>query len=340
MIKVLVVDDSALVRKVLSEELARDPEIRVVGAAPDPYVARDKIVELAPDVLTLDIEMPRMDGLSFLRKLMKFHPMPVIVVSSLTTKGGEMAIEALELGAVDVLCKPGAAYSVGELSSDLVKRIKVAAHRKFTQPVVRDYSTAKSVTSAALTKTTLKIVAIGASTGGTEALKDVLLRYPPNAPATVIVQHMPEKFTKAFADRLNSICAVEIREAKNGDTLRPGLVLIAPGNQHMLLNRIGGVYSVLVKDGPRVHHQRPAVDVLFRSVATHAGKNAIGVILTGMGADGAEGMLEMHKAGAYTIAQDEASCVVFGMPKEAINAGGVDKIDTLLHITQDILAAL
>jgi two-component system chemotaxis response regulator CheB len=340
MIKVLVVDDSALVRRVLGEELARDSEIQVVGTAPDPYVARDKIVELAPDILTLDIEMPRMDGLSFLRKLMKFHPMPVIVVSSLTSKGGEMAMEALELGAVDVMCKPGAAYSVGEMSQELVKRIKVAARRKFTQPIVRDYSSERASSSVALTKTTLKIVAIGASTGGTEALKDVLLRYPPNAPATVIVQHMPEKFTKAFADRLNTICAVEVREARDGDTLRPGLVLIAPGNQHMLLNRVGGVYSVQVKDGPRVHHQRPAVDVLFKSVAKFAGKNAIGVILTGMGADGAEGMLEMHTAGAYTIAQDEASCVVFGMPKEAISAGGVDKIDTLHQITQDILAAL
>jgi two-component system chemotaxis response regulator CheB len=340
MIKVLVVDDSALVRRVLGEELARDSEIQVVGTAPDPYVARDKIVELAPDILTLDIEMPRMDGLSFLRKLMKFHPMPVIVVSSLTSKGGEMAMEALELGAVDVMCKPGAAYSVGEMSQELVKRIKVAARRKFTQPIVRDYSSERASSSVALTKTTLKIVAIGASTGGTEALKDVLLRYPPNAPATVIVQHMPEKFTKAFADRLNTICAVEVREARDGDTLRPGLVLIAPGNQHMLLNRVGGVYSVQVKDGPRVHHQRPAVDVLFKSVAKFAGKNAIGVILTGMGADGAEGMLEMHTAGAYTIAQDEASCVVFGMPKEAISAGGVDKIDTLHQITQDNLAAL
>lgn len=340
MIKVLVVDDSALVRKVLSEELGRDSEIQVVGTAPDPYVARDKIVELKPDVLTLDIEMPRMDGLSFLRKLMKFHPLPVIVVSSLTTKGGEMAIEALELGAVDVMCKPGAAYSVGEMSHDLIKRIKVAGRRKFTAPVVRDTSKEPSKAPTALAKTTLKIVAIGASTGGTEALKDVLLRYPPNGPATVIVQHMPEKFTKAFADRLNSICAIEVREAKDGDTLRPGLALIAPGNLHMLLHRSGGIYSVQVKDGPRVHHQRPAVDVLFKSVARHAGKNAIGVILTGMGADGAEGMLDMHNAGAHTIAQDEASCVVFGMPKEAINAGGVDKIAPLNHVTQDIMAAL
>jgi two-component system, chemotaxis family, protein-glutamate methylesterase/glutaminase len=337
-IRVLVVDDSALVRKVFTEELSRDPEIQVVGSAPDPYVARDRIVQLSPDVLTLDVEMPRMDGLSFLRKLMKYHPMPVIVVSSLTPKGGEMAMEALEIGAAEVMCKPGEAYTVGEMSRDLIVKIKAAARMRMDR---RPKVNAELVAPRpALLRTTLKIVAIGASTGGTEALKEVLIRFPVNAPATVIVQHMPEAFTRAFAERLNGICAIEVREAQTGDTLRPGLALIAPGNMHMVLQRSGAVYSVEVKDGPRVHHQRPAVDVLFRSVARHAGQNAIGVILTGMGSDGAEGMLEMKQAGARTIAQDEASCVVYGMPKEAVSLGAVDKISPLLRVTDEILAAV
>jgi two-component system, chemotaxis family, protein-glutamate methylesterase/glutaminase len=338
MIKVLVVDDSALVRKVFSEELSRDPEIEVVGTAPDPYVARDRIVQLAPDVVTLDVEMPRMDGLSFLRKLMKYHPMPVIVVSSLTPKGGEMAMEALDIGAAEVMCKPGEAYTVGEMSRDLIVKIKAAARMRMDRRPKTGGDLAAP--RPALLRTTLKIVAIGASTGGTEALKEVLIRFPVNAPATVIVQHMPEAFTRAFAERLNGICAIEVREGQTGDTLRPGLALIAPGNKHMVLQRSGAVYSVEVKDGPRVHHQRPAVDVLFRSVARHAGGNAIGVILTGMGADGAEGMLEMKQAGARTIAQDENSCVVYGMPKEAVNIGAVDKISPLLKVTDEILAAV
>lgn len=336
MIKVLVVDDSALVRRVLSEELARDPEIEVVGTAPDPYVARDKILSLTPDVLTLDIEMPRMDGLSFLRKLMKHKPMPVVVVSSLTPKGSEMAMDALALGAVDVLCKPGEAYSVGELSKELIARVKGAARARMTART--DAPPTKPMES--LKETTLKIIAIGASTGGTEALREVLQRFPVNSPPTVVVQHMPEQFTKAFADRLNTICSIEVREAKDGDTLRPGLVLIAPGNLHMMLQRSGAVYSVAVKDGPRVHHQRPAVDVLFKSVARVAGKNAVGAILTGMGADGADGLLEMKQAGAKTIAQDEKSCVVFGMPKEAIARGGVDSVMSLELIAQGIMSKL
>lgn len=335
MIKVLVVDDSALVRRVLSEELARDPEIQVVGTAPDPYVARDKILSLSPDVLTLDIEMPRMDGLSFLRKLMKHKPMPVVVVSSLTPKGSEMAMDALALGAVDVLCKPGEAYSVGELSKDLTTRVKAAAKARMTARNSAPFTPMES-----LKETTLKIIAIGASTGGTEALREVLQRFPVNSPPTVVVQHMPEQFTRAFADRLNGLCAIEVREAKDGDTLRPGLALIAPGNLHMMLQRSGAVYSVAVKDGPRVHHQRPAVDVLFKSVARVAGKNAVGAILTGMGADGADGMLEMKQAGAKTIAQDEKSCVVFGMPKEAIARGGVDSIMSLEQIAQGIMSKL
>jgi two-component system, chemotaxis family, protein-glutamate methylesterase/glutaminase len=339
MIRVLVVDDSAVVRKVFSEELNRDPEVEVIGTAPDPYVARDKIVQLKPDVITLDVEMPRMDGLSFLRKLMKHYPMPVIVVSSLTPKGGEMAMEALEIGAAEVMCKPGEAYTVGEMSRDLIEKIKAVARMRFDQ---RPQRSVKDIPPPrpALLRTTLKIVAIGASTGGTEALKEVLMRYPVNAPATVVVQHMPEQFTRAFAERLNGLCAVEVKEGQTGDTLRPGLVLIAPGNKHMVLQRSGAVYSVLIKDGPRVHHQRPAVDVLFRSVARIAGNNAVGVILTGMGADGAAGLLEMKQSGARTIGQDEASCVVYGMPKEAYNMGAVDRQVTLGKVTDEIIAAV
>jgi two-component system chemotaxis response regulator CheB len=336
MVKVLVVDDSALVRRVLSEELARDPEIEVIGTAPDPYVARDKILKFAPDVLTLDIEMPRMDGLSFLRKLMKHKPMPVVVVSSLTPKGSEMAMDALSLGAVDVMCKPGEAYSIGDLSKDLIARVKAAARARMSTRT----TDVPVKPMEALKATTLKIIAIGASTGGTEALREVLQRFPNNAPPTVVVQHMPEKFTKAFADRLNGICAIEVREAQDGDTLRPGLALIAPGNRHMMLQRSGAVYSVAVKDGPRVHHQRPAVDVLFKSVARVAGKNAVGAILTGMGGDGADGLLEMKQAGARTIAQDEKSCVVFGMPKEAIARGGVDSIMPLDQVAQGIMTKI
>jgi two-component system chemotaxis response regulator CheB len=335
MIKVLVVDDSALVRKILADELSRDPGIQVVGTAPDPYVARDKIVTLEPDVLTLDVEMPRMDGLTFLRKLMRYHPMPVIVVSSMTQRGGETAIQALEFGAAEVMCKPGGAYSVGEMSRDLIEKIKAVARMRVSKRA-DDSTDAKPM--EAIPQTTHKVMAIGASTGGTEALKEVLMRFPANAPGTVVVQHMPEKFTRAFAERLNGLCAVEVREAQTGDRLRPGLVLIAPGNYHMLLTRTGAVYTVEVRDGPRVHHQRPSVDVLFNSVARTAGANAIGVILTGMGADGADGMLEMRKAGARTLAQDEASCVVYGMPKEAVARGGVEKIAPLLNIARDALS--
>ncbi len=342
MIRVLIVDDSALVRKILSEELARDPEIQVVGTAPDPYVARDKIVQLSPDVVTLDVEMPRMDGLSFLRKLMKYHPMPVIVVSSLTVHGGEMAMEALEIGAVEVMCKPAGAYTVGDMSHDLIMRIKAASRIRFRQPAANGNGYVPPLPEPApvLKRTTLKIVAIGASTGGTEALKTVLTRFPVNAPPTLVVQHMPAQFTTSFAQRLNDLCMIEVREAQDGDTLRPGLALLAPGNFHMLLQRVGAVYSVAVKDGPRVHHQRPAVDVLFRSVARFAGANAVGAILTGMGSDGAAGMLEMRQAGARTVAQDEATCVVYGMPKEAVAAGAVERIAPITRITDEILSML
>lgn len=336
-IRVLIVDDSALVREILTRELSRDPSIEVVGAAPDPYIARDKIVTLKPDVVTLDVEMPRMDGITFLRKLMCHYPLPVIVVSSLTAKGGDLAMEALEAGAVEVMCKPGAAYSVGDMSVTLIDKIKAAAQ----VPVQRRASGAKQaahvVSRLSMTRTTNKVIAIGASTGGTEALREVLEALPANAPGIVIVQHMPEHFTRSFADRLNELCAIEVKEAEDGDTVVPGKALIAPGNYHLLLRRSGAVYFAQVKSGPLVSRHRPSVNVLFKSVAKFAGRNAVGVIMTGMGADGAEGMHEMKQAGALTIAQDEASCVVFGMPKEAIALGGVDHVVSLKDIPRKML---
>lgn len=337
MIRVLVVDDSAMVRQIFTQALAQDPEIQVVGAAPDPYVARDRIVELRPDVITLDVEMPRMDGLTFLRKLMQHHPLPVIVVSSLTPQGGRLALEALEAGAVAVLSKPGAAYTVGEMSLELIETIKAAAG--VNPRHLARCAQADAPQRLALSCTTNKIVAIGASTGGTQALETVLRALPANAPGAVVVQHMPEHFTRAFADRLNGICAVEVREAADGDSVAPGRVLIAPGNRHLLLRRSGARYYAQVKDGPLVGRHRPAVDVLFRSAARYAGRNAVGVILTGMGCDGARGMLEMHQAGATTIAQDEATCVVYGMPKEAVKLGGVDLSLPLGEIAQGLLQA-
>ena len=341
MIKVLVVDDSAVVRKMFVEALSGEADLEVVGTAPDPYVARDKIVHLKPDVITLDIEMPRMDGLTFLRKLMRHLPIPVVIVSSLTPKGSATALEALELGAVEVLSKPGSAYSLGEMSLQLGDKIRAAAKagvRKLaSQPLVKPRSLAKP---KALTETTNKIMAIGASTGGTEALKNVLTRFPINSPGTLVVQHMPANFTTAFAARLNDLCQIRVKEAADNDSVVPGVCLIAPGNFHMVLRRSGARYFVNVRTGPMVHHQRPAVDVLFESVAQVAGANAVGVILTGMGADGAKGMLSMKQAGAKTVAQNEESCIVFGMPKEAIKMGGVDKVVPLSTVADTALKML
>jgi len=338
-IRVLIVDDSAVVRELLTRELSSDPELSVVGSAPDPYVARDMIVQLKPDVITLDVEMPRMDGLTFLRKLMHYYPMPIIILSSLTPQGGEIAMEALEAGAVEVMCKPGSAYAVGDLAVQLIDVIKAAAHvnvrRPRPVPVVALTHSAAAFT--ALARTTNQVVAIGASTGGTTALQDILVAMPANAPGIVIVQHMPEHFTRSFAERLNTICAVEVKEAENGDSVMPGRALIAPGNYHMVLRRSGANYMVEVKSGPLVSRHRPSVDVLFKSVARYAGRNAVGVILTGMGRDGAQGLLEMKQAGAATIAQDEASCVVFGMPREAIALGAADITLPLLQIGSQIL---
>lgn len=334
-IKVLVVDDSAIVRKIFSDELSKEKGIVVIGTAPDPFIARDKIVKLKPDVITLDVEMPRMDGLTFLKKLMKYYPIPVIIVSSLTEKGGKMAMEAIDSGAIEVLAKPGAAYTVGDMSLQLAHKIRAAAQaqvKKIAETRPRTPSTDSEVVTHSLTDTTNKVIVIGASTGGTEALKEVLTKFPPTIPGVLVVQHMPPKFTTAFAARLDGQCQIAVKEAEDGDTVMPGKALIAPGNYHMLLRRSGARYYVNVKDGPLVHHQRPSVDVLFQSAAQYAGANAVGVIMTGMGSDGAKGMLKMKEAGARTIAQDEQSCVVFGMPKEAIKMGAADRVLPLHQI--------
>jgi two-component system chemotaxis response regulator CheB len=335
-IKVLIVDDSAIVRKVLAEQLKRDRGIEVVGTAPDPYIARDKILSLKPDVLTLDIEMPRMDGITFLQKLMKHHPLPVIIVSSLTPLGGEMAMEALEAGAVDVMCKPGAAYNVGDMAEDLIYKIKAASCARIKNTAKFKPAT-KLQFRCALTKTTNQIFAVGASTGGVEALTTVLTALPANTPGTLVVQHMPPSFTASFAQRLNSLCDMEVKEAQEADHIYPGRVLIAPGGKHMVLRRSGAQYYVTLKDGPKVHHQKPSVEVLFQSVAKYAGANAVGVILTGMGADGAKGLRLMRDNGAPTIAQDEQSCVVFGMPKEAITQGAATYVKSLTEIAGTML---
>lgn len=338
-IRVLIVDDSAIVRRILTEQLSKHQGIEVIGTAPDPYVARDKIVSLQPDVLTLDVEMPRMDGITFLRQLMKSHPMPVIILSSLTPKGGKTAMEALSAGAVEVISKPGPAYSVGEACNDLVEKIKAASKARIDKQIAGQGPEQKAPKRLHMAETTNKIFAIGASTGGVQALSLVLSALPLNAPGTVVVQHMPANFTTSFAQRLNGECEVSVKEAENGDRVIPGRVLIAPGGYHMLMNRSGANYYVEIKDGPSVCHQKPSVEVLFNSVAKYAGANAIGAILTGMGNDGAGGLLNMRQNGAFTIAQDEASCIVFGMPKEAIDCGAAQKIVPLSQVTQTMINA-
>jgi two-component system chemotaxis response regulator CheB len=333
MIKVLIVDDSAVVRQILSRELSKAKDIQVVATASDPFIARDKIIQYEPDVMTLDIEMPRMDGLTFLRKVMQHYPVPTIIVSSLTPKGSGMALEALSAGAIDVVAKPGAAYTVGDISDILIDQVRAASLVSFEriEAIKRNLETVQP-TQCSLGKTTNRILAIGASTGGTVAIEYMLRQMPANSPGTVIVQHMPEKFTRAFADRLNGLCEIDVREAVDGDTVAPGLALVAPGNFHMVVKRSGARYYVEVKDGPPVFHQRPSVEVLFNSVAKFVGANAVGVILTGMGADGASGLLAMKQAGAPTIAQDEKTCVVFGMPGEAVKIGAADFILPLQKI--------
>lgn len=338
MIKVLVVDDSAVVRRIISDELSKFEDIEVIGSAIDPFMAREKIAKLRPDVITLDIEMPRMDGLSFLEKLMTHHPLPVVVVSSLAPENSENAMRALSLGAIEIVNKPGSQFSAPDVRNELVRAVRTASK-------ARVFARSKPIQNTQITaprslETTHKIIAIGASTGGTQAIERVLTDFPVNSPGTLICQHMPAGFTNSFAQRLNQVCKIQVREAKNGDMVVPGVALVAPGNHHMLLKRSGASYSVVVKDGPAVHFQRPSVDVMFQSVAQNAGKNAVGVILTGMGADGARGLGMMHEAGSHTIAQDEETCVVYGMPKEAVKLGAVDEVKPLGDMTQAIFNSL
>ncbi len=339
-IKVLIVDDSAVVRKILTEDLSRHRDIQVIGTAVDPYVARDKIVKLKPDVITLDMEMPRMDGLSFLAKLMKHYPMPVVVLSSVTPENSDTAVKALELGAVEVLSKPGSAYSTQNISKSLAHAVRAAAAAKIKAVKKESAPVSREVHSNQFQfETTHKVLAIGASTGGTKAIETVLSRLPATTPGTVIVQHMPENFTSAFAERLHRKCPMEVREARDNDHVIPGKALVCPGNYHMVVGRSGGGYYVRIKQGPMVHYQRPSVDVLFQSVAKNVSKNAVGVLLTGMGADGAKGLLNMRLSGAFTIAQDEDTCVVFGMPKEALEMRGADRVVPLPRISGAIIDA-
>jgi len=336
-IKVLIVDDSAVMRQMLTEILSRDPSLEVVGAASDPVFAREKVLRLEPDVMTLDVEMPRMDGLTFLEKLMRAHPMPVVMVSSLTDRGCETTLRALELGAVDFVSKPKVDVTEGTLllAGEIIEKVKAAAAAKVLGLRKRFSSGPPAqplLMSQSLIKSTHQVIAIGASTGGTEALREVLEPLPADSPGIVIVQHMPEKFTRSFANRLDSLSRVRVKEAEDGDRILPGHVLIAPGNYHMEVLRNGAEYRVRVFTSEPVNRHRPSVDVLFRSCARYLGANAVGVILTGMGADGARGLLEMRQAGARTIAQDEASCVVFGMPREAIAMGGAEEIRSLSDI--------
>ncbi len=340
MIKVLIVDDSALVRKILSEELNRHDDIHVVGTAMDPYIARDKIIELKPDVITLDLEMPRMDGLSFLSRLMKHFPMPVVVVSSLAPKNSENALMALQLGAVEVICKPGSAYSTQNISKPLVEAVRVASLAKLNKSFTASGKTSSPPAQIRLYHTTNKVIAIGASTGGTRAIEAILTRLPADMPGIAMVQHMPPVFTTGFADRLNKLCALEVREARDRDPLESGTALLAPGNQHMLVEKQGAKYIVRLRQGPPVHHQKPSVDVMFNSVARAAGVNAVGVLLTGMGSDGAKGMLAMKESGAHTIAQDEETSVVFGMPKQAIQMGAVREILPIQNMPDGLVNAV
>ncbi len=353
-IKVLIVDDSAVVRQTLSSILMHDPLIEVMGVAADPYFAANKIAHEVPDVITLDIEMPRMDGLTFLRKIMTQHPIPVVIISSLTETGTETGIKALEYGAVEIITKPKLSTKefIEESKTRIIDAIKAAASAKLKRkknikkPAVpievkpklsADAIISKGSLNKSMLKTTEKVVVVGASTGGTEALRVFLETLPADSPGVVIVQHMPEQFTRSFANRLNDLCKVTVKEASNNDTVIRGRALIAPGNHHLILKRSGARYFVEINDGPLVNRHRPSVDVLFRSTAKYAGKNAIGVIMTGMGDDGARGLLELKEAGAHTIAQDEKTCIVFGMPKEAIKMEAAIEIMPLDKIANRVL---
>ncbi len=339
-IRVLVVDDSAVVRRMISDALSQDPEIEVVGTACDPYVARDMILQCEPDVLTLDIEMPRMDGLTFLKILQEHRPMPVVIVSSLTTAGSKLAMRALELGAVDVVAKQNSAWNIGSLREQLAHRVKGAARARLS--LLRPATPANSAkeSSAGIHFSPRQILVIGASTGGTEAIKDVMSRLPAELPGICIVQHIPPIFSKTFAERLNECCALEVREAAHGDEVRPGTALIAPGDFHMVLESAGAGYRVRLRQDPPIHFTRPAVDMLFNSAAQCAGRNVVGVLLTGMGRDGAQGMQQLKSAGAFNLAQNEATCVVYGMPRAAVELGVVDRVVPLDHMPHAIIHAL
>jgi two-component system chemotaxis response regulator CheB len=371
-IKVLCVDDSALIRSLMTEIINSQPDMTVVATAPDPLVARELIKQHNPDVLTLDVEMPRMDGLDFLEKLMRLRPMPVVMVSSLTERGNEITLRALELGAVDFVTKPKVGIRDGmlEYAEKLADKVRAAARAR-VRPAARAHAPAAAVAVAAGASaaahaahpagvhgthahapvhaapmlnnplvSTEKLVIVGASTGGTEAIREVLQPLPPDAPAVLIAQHMPPGFTKSFAQRLNGLCRITVKEAEHGERVLPGHAYIAPGHAHLLLARSGANYIAHLSEEPPVNRHRPSVDVLFRSAALHAGKNAIGVILTGMGRDGAAGLLEMRHAGAYTFAQDEASCIVFGMPREAIAMGAADEIAPLTEMSRRVMTRL
>lgn len=352
-IRVLVVDDSAIVRKVLTSILEAEPDIEVAGTAPDPFVARDKILSLKPDVLTLDIEMPRMDGLTFLEKIMRHRPLPVIMISSLAQSSARASLEAMARGAVDVLAKPGGPYSVGDLKGDLPHRVRAAAsanlrrndetgcvppqRRAGCSPSPGEPGDGQRGDAGSLPARAARLVALGASTGGTVAIEQILRPLPADMPPMVIAQHIPAGFSAAFAERLNKVCAVEVREARHGDRALPGVALLAPGNQHMRIRQNNGGWSVELDGGPKVCYQRPSVDVLFESVAAEAGVRSAGVILTGMGSDGASGLLRLRQAGARTVAQDEATCVVFGMPREAIRLGAAEMVLPVGKIAQHLL---
>ena len=343
-ITVIVVDDSALIRKLLSEIINSQPDMQAIGAAPDPLAAREMIRALNPDVLTLDVEMPKMDGLDFLERLMRLRPMPVVMVSSLTERGSDVTLRALELGAIDYVSKPkiDIVHGIEEYAGEIADKIRTAAAARLRPRPLPGVPRAGHALAALGNRivSTEKLIIVGASTGGTEAIKEFLLDMPPDCPGILITQHMPEAFTKSFAARLDSLCRISVKEAEHAERVLPGHAYVAPGHSHLLLRRSGANYMTQLSDAAPVNRHRPSVDVLFRSAAEHAGRNAVGVILTGMGKDGAQGMLAMKQAGAYNFAQDEASCVVFGMPKEAIAAGATDEVLPLRDLAPAVIRSL
>ena len=339
-IRALVVDDSSVVRHAISDALKRDPEIEVVGTAADPYDARDKILSLNPDVLTLDIEMPRMDGLTFLRILQQHRPLPVVIVSSLTQAGSRAALDALEAGAVDVIAKPTSAWGIGDLGAQLCQRVKGAAVASLRRPFAGNAAPQPPSLAGSARFNPRQIILLGASTGGTEALKFLLTRLPDGLPGICIVQHIPPVFSRTFAERLNEVCAFEVREAVSGDEIRPGLALIAPGDYHMMIISDNSRYRVVLNQGPAVHYTRPAVDMLFNSAATCAGRHAVAGLLTGMGSDGAQGMKNIQAEGAATFAQNEATCVVYGMPRAAVELGAADQVLPLDEIPDALVRSV